>query len=294
MRQYKIVEASKRRLLDVLIQDIPEVVSRNQAKKLLKNKLVSLNEHQAKGADWVTEGDFVSVKELDPVAPKPFEYDLEVLFQDEHIIVVNKPAGYVVSGNQFRTIQNVLVHQFSKSKAEGALPWARPVHRLDSPTSGVLLIARTHIARVKLGQQFEEGVIQKEYHAIAVGEFKDQTGVVKELVDGLESESEYEVIKVVPSIKSKVLSLVKLKPKTGRTHQLRKHLTFIGHPILGDILYGEEGNILKHHGLFLASTAIEFTHPVTEDRTKVTLEIPHKFKARLEGEKRRYEKYKEA
>ena len=290
MRQYKVGETEKRRLLDVLIQDIEEIVSRNQAKKLLKNGLVSLNSKPSKGSDWVTIGDTIEIKESEQVAPKAFEYELETLFIDEHIILVNKPAGFVVSGNQYRTIQNVLVHQYPKSTAEGALPWAKPVHRLDSPTSGVLLIARTNIARVKLGQQFEQNTIQKEYHAIAVGEFTDKKGVITERVDGLEYESVFEVIQEVPSIKSKVLSLVKLKPKTGRTHQLRKHLAFLGHPILGDVLYGEEGNILKHHGLFLASTSIEFIHPLTEEKIKVTLDVPHKFIARLNGEKRRFMK----
>ena len=254
--------------------------------------MVTLNGKLTKGADWVVDGDLLEIKEVEAVAPKPFEYELEVLYQDDHIIVVNKPSGFVVSGNQFRTIQNVLVHQFPKSNAEGALPWARPVHRLDSPTSGVLLIARTQLARVKLGQQFEVNSIQKEYHAIVVGEFVKEKGSVEECIGGLVAETKYEVIEKVPSLRNEFLSLLRLYPKTGRTHQLRKHMAFLKHPILGDVLYGEEGNVLKHHGLFLVSTAIEFVHPATGLETKVSLEIPNKFKARLAGEKRRFENYK--
>ena len=201
--------------------------------------------------------------------------------------VIFKPAGISVSGNLFKTIQNALLYNITSSKEVDALDWPLPVHRLDNQTSGLLLIAKTKLARVKLGQAFENKTVLKKYQAVVIGKTQG-SGQMNTNVDNKPSQSHYKLIASVPSLKNQFLSLIELEPKTGRTHQLRIHCTSINHPILGDKLYGNEGMILKNKGLFLCATSISFKHPFTEEDLNFSTPTPHKFLKRMENEKRRY------
>ncbi len=172
-----------------------------------------------------------------------------------------------------------------------ALNWPLPVHRLDNQTSGLLLIAKSKTARVKLGQAFErkEG-ISKTYQAVVIGKI-DQSGEISIDVDEKKSLSTYKRLSVTTSLKNEFLSLIELSPKTGRTHQLRIHCASIGFPILGDKLYGDEGMILKNKGLFLCATGISFAHPITNKKLTFSVETPYKFLKRLTSEAERFENY---
>ncbi len=145
-------------------------------------------------------------------------------------------------------------------------------------------------ALVKLGQQFEQKSIQKKYAAIVMGK-SPESGSIATDVEGLKSLSEFTTIKTVNSLRSEHLSLIELSPKTGRTHQLRIHLSSIGFPILGDKLYGDDGNILEGKGLFLCALGLDLNHPITEDPLNLRIEIPYKFNAMLDREAKRWEKY---
>ena len=111
-------------------------------------------------------------------------------------------------------------------------------------------------------------------------------------IEGLQSETVYNLQETVPSLKNEFLSLIKLHPKTGRTHQIRIHLSKLGYPIMGDKLYGEEGNVLKGKGLFLCAIGLGFKHPITSEELNIEISLPHKFVSLLEREKRRWEKYR--
>jgi tRNA pseudouridine65 synthase/23S rRNA pseudouridine1911/1915/1917 synthase len=196
-----------------------------------------------------------------------------------------------VSGNQFKTIQNALLFNISPSAKQDSLNWPLPVHRLDNQTSGLLIIAKSKTARVRLGQAFESKVdIAKTYQAVVVGKI-DKSGEVSIPVEGKLSLTTYKRLKIVKSLKNEYLSLVELSPKTGRTHQLRIHCSSIGFPILGDKLYGLEGLILKKKGLFLSATSLSFLHPVTSEKLSFSVDTPYKFLKRLENEEERFEKY---
>ena len=267
---------------------ITGISSRKGIKKAIKRGEVLLNGEANCGSKFICNGDEIVWVEHETSRPfKIFPLKLHVILEDDHIAVIQKPAGYPVSGNYYKTIEHALPFNLSPSSQHDALGYPLPCHRLDAATSGCVLVAKTHSARVHIGRQFEQGQITKIYHALVVGE-----GIVNQVInhpiEGKESLSELELICSVPSLSNKCVSLVKLIPHTGRTHQLRIHCAEIGFPILGDPLYGEPLALLKGKGLFLASTSIGFVHPHSSVYQLATLEIPLKFQSFLDREARRY------
>ena len=250
-----------------------------------------LNNEKVEGGRWLKNGDVITLVDLEKTPPKAYHLKLEVVYEDEHLAVIFKPAGINVSGNQFKTIQNALLYNLKPSELADKLDWPLPARRLDNQTSGLLLIAKTKLAHVTLGQAFEHKTILKKYQAVVIGNVK-KSGEINTEIEGKKSQSFYKALNVVPSLKNTYLSLLELEPKTGRTHQLRIHCAAIGHPILGDKLYGTEGMILKNKGLFLCATSISFKHPFTLKVLTFSVPTPHKFLKRIANEKRRFLDFK--
>jgi len=162
---------------------------------------------------------------------------------------------------------------------------------LDNQTSGLLLIAKTKTAQIELGNQFINKTIQKKYCAITIGKVHANQ-VINITIEDKNAETSFEIIKIVKSLKYENLSCLKVSPKTGRTHQIRIHLASIGHPILGDKLYGNKETLHKGKGLFLCASEITFLHPKTFKVIQCKLEkIPQKFNSMLIREKRRWNTY---
>lgn len=277
------------RFVDYAIGVFPELPSKNAVKKALKHHLLMYNDKYAKSGHWVKEGSTITLLE-DNRKPRAFEMEVEIVFEDEYLVVVNKPSGIIVSGNAFRTLENALVDKVALSKETDAYTWAKPVHRIDSATSGLVLFAKTLKSNTLLSKLFENKEIEKVYAAVVT-----KSGVENQFIDspieGKPSRSELEKVSVVPSLRNEELSLVYLRPKTGRTHQLRIHCSSIGHPIVGDQLYGEAGEVMKHKGLFLFAKSLKFIHPFTLKKMNISIEIPHKFEALLKREERRWKTY---
>ena len=280
----------KIRLYDYAQQIFPTIPSRKGVKKAIAREEIIVDGEKASTGLWVKAGQKIELLESNINPPKEYQLKLEVIYEDEFLAIINKPAGISVSGNQFRTIQNALIGNIKKSKEVDALRWPKPVHRLDNQTSGLLIVAKTAKALVKLGQQFENKEIRKKYCAIVIGK-PLENGVIDFEIEGLSSSTEYEVVETVPSLRNKQLSFVNLFPKTGRTHQLRIHLSQLGFPILGDKIYGNDGNILQGKGLFLNARELWLNHPITYKPLIVAIEPPNKFKVLLGREKRRWKKY---
>ncbi|WP_417362559.1 RluA family pseudouridine synthase [Galbibacter sp.] len=201
---------------------------------------------------------------------------MEILYEDSYLAAIVKPAGVLVSGNKFKTITNALPHQLKKSDlADACLP--QPVHRLDFGTSGILLCGKTQTSIRILNKMFEHKETSKTYYAITAGEMPD-SGSISSLVDDKESLSHFNVIHKIPSEKYSGLNLVKLDPKTGRRHQLRKHLASIGYPILGDQEYGLDHISSRVKGLHLHSFSLRFIHPLTKKEIYLQAPIPKRFK----------------
>ena len=189
--------------------------------------------------------------------------------------MIHKPAGILVSGNSFKTVANALAQNIKPSN----LPDARkpqPVHRLDYATTGILLVGKTSNSIRVLNKMFEDKKIMKTYYAITIGDM-DYRGKITSKIDGKKSQSNYTLSESVLSKKFGKLNLIKLNPQTGRRHQLRKHLSKIGNPILGDKEYGIQNLILKGKGLYLHAYSLKFIHPFTNEKIHLKDELPQKF-----------------
>lgn len=267
---------------------ISGLTTRKGIKKAIKRGELLLNSKKECGSEFVKQGDVIEWVYADKVQPfKLFPLDLEILYEDEHLAVMNKPPGFPVSGNYHKTIEHALPHNLKPSGEQDALPYPLPCHRLDRSTSGCLLVAKTYAARIHIGAQFENSTIQKVYHALVVGGNIDNQEI-NFPIDSKTSLSSLELVQSVPSLTNGLISLIKLIPHTGRTHQLRIHCAEIQHPILGDPLYGNPASLLKGKGLFLASTQVSFIHPASGERKVVESCIPNKFAQFIVREEKRY------
>ena len=261
------------RLSDYVVGKFSELPSRKSVKKALKKGLFKLNGKPTKSGDYVSDGDTIVLKlERKPV----FEFAIDVLFEDDFIAIVDKPAGMIVSGNTFRTVEHALPFNLKESPSKDALLQPMPAHRLDFPTRGILIVAKTKSALNKLKEAFANTAISKVYHALTIGEM-DEKGTVSNPIDGKNSVSHFETIGVKNSGKYGKINLVRVKPITGRKHQIRKHLAHIGHPILGDQEYGSEEHLQMHKGLYLHASEITFDHPITGAPINFKLDLPKKF-----------------
>ena len=267
----------KLRLSDLPAGMFHQVSSRKAFKNALKKGLVKLNDKPAYTADFVQGGELIEIfEEANQKARPKIDLTLEVLFEDEYLAVVNKPAGILVSGNKKWTLENALSSNLKKSNEEGALENPEPIHRLDYPTSGVLLIGKTRKMVILLNHLFEERKVQKIYHAVTIGKI-EQKGVCKSEIENKVCKSTFQVISSIESPKYGFLNLVQLSPHTGRRHQLRIHMAEMGNPIFGDLKYGKEGLISKGAGLFLHASSLHFIHPVTGLELNIEKPLPKKF-----------------
>ncbi len=281
----------KVRIGDFALNHFKEYIpSRSAIKKQIKKGAFAVNNEVAASATWVVNGDHVTLYDLEETPPKAYDLLLEVIYEDEFLAVINKPAGISVSGNEYRTIQNAIIGQIIPPETTDALKWPRPVHRLDNPTSGLLVIAKTKAALKELGLLFEKKEIQKTYVALVIGQTA-KSGIIEEPVDGLPAKTRYKTIRQIPSLTNSTLSLVELLPVTGRTHQIRRHLSGINHPIMGDTIYRTTGQHIRNKGLFLVAVKLEFVHPITTQFTVIELDLPNKFNVFINRELSRYKKF---
>ncbi len=269
--------------LDVfLTQVLTEAPSRNFVKKLLDGGCVRVNRHQIKPHHKVREGDQVEVEFaenlLEPQQIEPEDIPLDIFYEDSCLLVINKPAGMMVhpaQGCYSGTLVNALLfHCRQLSNIDGSANAAlRPgiVHRLDRETSGLLVAAKDNTTHVCLARQFQNRQVRKHYLALAEGEIEFDEGVIDAPLgrhlcqrdkvgvqytdEAKEAVTYYRVVKRLRGV-----TLVDLFPKTGRTHQLRVHMSHIRHPILGDDKYGKKSNFPR---LALHARALGFRHPET-------------------------------
>ena len=250
---------------------------KSSIKKAIKKKLVLVDKKPGTTATFINGGEEIVIcSDEKEGSSKKFIYPLEVIYEDNFLAVINKPAGILVSGNTFKTIDNALVQNLKISPASDACR-PRPVHRLDYETTGVLLVGKTKQAIVFLNQLFETKQVEKKYFAIAIGKMKTTEGFIESEIDQKASSSYFRIIQTLYSKRFIHLNLLELIPKTGRRHQLRKHLAEIGHPILGDQKYGTERLILKGKGLHLHSSSLQLEHPFTKKSLYVEAQLPKKF-----------------
>ena len=252
------------------------IPSRKGMKKAIDKGWVTINGKPASTADLVSEGDSIELTIREVQSRPEIELKLDMIYEDDFLAVINKKPGIEVSGNRKWTVENALSQNLKRSSEVDVLPHPEAIHRLDYPTTGALLIGKTRSAVAELNRMFQEKEINKIYLAVAIGKMNAE-GEIDLEVDGKPSVSAFKILKTVKSERFDLLNLVELNPKTGRRHQLRKHLAAIGNPILGDKDYGIDGLILKGKGLYLHSQSLNFIHPFTKEELLIEAPTPKKF-----------------
>ncbi len=268
--------------LDAFIARSLTRLSRTRAQALIKQGSILLNGQPAKASDKLEAGDVILVQEpaeeTEAGAVSEAALPLEILFEDEQILVVNKPAGMVVhpaAGHQHDTLADILLAR-DPTIAEAVNPGNqhRPgiVHRLDKDTSGLLIVARTSEAMMRLAQQFQEHAVTKRYLALVEGHLPLDEGGIEAPIGRDSRQRQRMTITARHGRHAETLfwveqefkgfSLVRVQIITGRTHQIRVHFAAIGHPVAGDHVYGRP-QPLEPPRLFLHAAELQFRHPTT-------------------------------
>lgn len=275
--EYDIDPPCAKKRLDVFLTEVQSDISRSYIQKLIDSERVTVNGVAAKPHYKVKAGDRVmlTVPDPQPLDVQAEAIPLNIVYEDASLIVVDKPPGLVVHpapGHAGGTLVNALLHHCKDLKGIGGVERPGIVHRLDKDTSGLVLVAKTGAALNDLLRQFKERQVKKVYLALVKGKLEPASGWIDAPIgrhrqhrkkmalndDGRAAQTYYEVEKQFSQF-----ALVRAEPKTGRTHQIRVHLASIGHPILGDRLYGHlrGATVPRMARQALHAHRLEVTHP---------------------------------
>lgn len=289
--------------LDVFLADELEDISRTKIQKMIKAGEVKVNGKKEKSSYPIQSEDIIEVNIIEEKEPeiKPENLNLDIVYEDNHIAIVNKPKDMVVhpaSGHYSETLVNGLLYQLDKlSDLNGEI---RPgiVHRLDKGTSGLLIIAKDNKSHEYLSKQFKERTVKREYIALVHGEISKEKDTIIAPIgrhpvrrqkmavveDGREAISHYEVLERFENY-----TLIKVNLETGRTHQIRVHLNHINYPIVGDPVYSSGKNEFGLEEQFLHARKLSFIHPETKEVVSFSGELSEDNKLVLEGLRRKKE-----
>lgn len=290
--------------LDIYLSNRYSDLSRSYLQKLIKNGNVLVNDETCKPSYKLEEGDeiFINIPPPEEWHIQPENIPLEIIYEDEYVAVINKPAGMVVhpgAGVKSATLVNALLYHIKDLSSIGGIIRPGIVHRLDKNTSGLMVVAKTNHSHLALQEQFKDRTISRKYLALVWGIFDDKKGIIEANIgrsnkdrkkmtihpDGKIAITEYKVVKEYP-----YLSLIQLQLHTGRTHQIRVHMKFIHHPVFGDPEYnGRESQL---HGIpseyrkiykqllallpyqFLHAFQLHFKHPQSNKILQFEVPLP--------------------
>ena len=279
--------------LDAFVARSVEGMSRSGAQKLLEEGCITLNGRPGKKNDKLSPGDQVTVTVPEPKAVEivPTEMTLDIVYEDEDLLVLNKPKGLVVhpaAGHQEDTLVNGLLYTLG-DKLSGINGELRPgiVHRIDKDTSGLLAVAKNDLAHTVLASQLKDHSMARTYEAIVCGSFREDRGTVdapigrhpsdRKKMCVTERNSKRAVTQWEVVARYRGYTHIRCRLETGRTHQIRVHMAHIGHPILGDTVYGHKKPELGQDSQCLHAGALCFTHPRTGLPVMVFAPLPRYF-----------------
>lgn len=298
MRKIDIIVADDEKIIriDKYLVEKEEDLSRSRIQQLLQDKLIFVNDKAVKANYKVKSSDHIRAEfdnEIETEA-KPEKMDLDIRYEDSDVIVINKPKGIVVHpavGNLTGTLVNgLLYHCKDLSGINGVL---RPgiVHRIDKDTTGLLIVAKNDKAHVELSKQLQDKTVNRLYYALVHGVIEHDFGTIdapigrdvndrqKMAVTATNSKDARTHFKVIERFKN--YTLVECRLETGRTHQIRVHMQYIGHPVAGDEKYSYR-KTMQTNGQLLHAHQLTFVHPTTHEKITVEAELPKQFQDILE------------
>ena len=290
-------EESKNQRLDAFLASSLDGLTRSQATRLIESGEVAVNGRAVSKSYKLAGGEDIAVTlpEPEPVEAVPQDIPLDVVYEDADVIVVNKPSGMVVHpapGHPDGTLVNALLYHCAGtlSGIGGAL---RPgiVHRIDRDTSGLIIAAKNDAAHQYLSAQLADHTLARTYECIVVGSLREDRGTVDApiarhptdrkrmavVAGGREAVTHWEVIARYPGY-----THVRCRLETGRTHQIRVHMAYIGHPILGDTVYGAKKEVPGLTGQCLHAVGLRFLHPRTHEVVELSCPLPEEFTRMLQ------------
>lgn len=292
MKQYKVLDENCR--LDKYISEKDCDLSRATIQKLITEEKILVNGKKTKNSYKVSPGDIITIEEIEAKEDtylKPQKMDLDVIYEDDDIIIVNKEKGIVVhpgNGNPDGTLANAILER-CKDSLSGIGGTIRPgiVHRIDKDTSGLVIIAKNDNAHIKISKQIQERKVSKTYIALVRGVIKENEATINMPIgrstkdrkkmavtkNGKEAITHFKVIE-----RYEGFTLLEVKIETGRTHQIRVHLAEIGYPIVGDEVYSNGKNPFNVKGQMLHAAKLEFVHPTTNQKVTYEAPLPEYFK----------------
>ena len=292
---FMVKEDEKNLRVDVLINKREVLISRTRVKNLILKEKLKLNNKIIKSpSKKVSIGDIINIQIPDPeiVSLKPYKFELEITYEDNDLLVINKPAGIIMhpgAGNYDKTIVNALMH-YDKDALSNIGDELRPgiVHRIDKNTSGLVVIAKNNETHEHLSKQFSNHTIIREYQLLIWGKMRPSSGRIETFITrssknrqlmevsdskGKKAITNYKTLEIFENRKTPTLSLVECKLQTGRTHQIRVHMNYKGNSIVGDDKYKKKYKKLKNIDLvieklinelnrqFLHAKTLGFIHP---------------------------------
>ncbi len=278
--------------VDKVLSELNESLSRSYIQKLISSGLLTVNDDNKKSGYKLKEGDNISLDIPDSIIPDivPENIPLDIMYEDNDVAIVNKPRGMVVhpsAGHYSNTLVNALLYHLN-GRLSGINGVLRPgiVHRIDKDTSGLLIICKNDISHNSIAAQLKEHSCERRYRAIVHGNFDSLEGTVSGNIgrsstdrkkmaitkDGKEAITHYTVLE-----QFKGYSYIECKLETGRTHQIRVHMTSINHPLFGDPVYGTVNEPVKTNGQMLHAKSIGFVSPTTNEFISFDSELPDDF-----------------
>lgn len=301
MKELKYQVSTSGIRLDKSISEEISSISRSRANELIKNDLVKVNDELQKAKYKVNKDDLIFIKVPEPqtLDLEPENIKLDIIYEDNDLLVVNKPQGMVVHpapGHPDHTLVNALLYHTDLPDINGTI---RPgiVHRIDKDTSGLLMVAKSELALKSLSQQLKNKTSKRKYIALVHGSFKENSGTIdaplgrspkdrkKQAVvkDGRNAITHFKVLERFGND----YTLIQCQLETGRTHQIRVHMKYINHPLVGDPLYGPRKTI-KGNGQYLHAAELGFKHPATGQEMDFETPLPEIFKKTLDNLRNQY------
>lgn len=292
MKRIKVEKDNIR--IDVFLKDELDI-SRSKVQKLIKQGKILVNNNITSNNYLLQKDDIIDINdELDfEIHITSFDIPLDIVYENEDLLIINKPSGMVVHpalGNYSGTLVNALMYHCKDLSGINGVNRAGIVHRIDKDTSGLVVCCKSDLAMKSLSHQFLEKSVDRKYIAICYGVINHNLGRIDAPLgrdpdnrkryavvdDGKHAVTNFKVLE-----RFKEFTLLELALETGRTHQIRVHMKYIGHPIVGDPLYGPR-NVIGENGQYLHAATLGFTHPRTGERLEFSSPLPDFFKDYLE------------